>query len=570
MHQLRLLFLCLAAALPGVSHAQSPPAPAHITIHGHQYAIELQENSALIAKLRANGADQQARHFRGRLTQQANSWVRLSAVAGQWSGIVSLAGEKYLIEDLPRNTDGVLGTHRKQQTNTLVLAAKPAVELAAEDVQCAVEAVGKGLQQKSHSALSAPKAQEVAFGSLCATTINGVCMFAEVEFVFDLEFQQLLGASAQSTAVAIVNMAEGFYESDLSIGFDQITMHFPGVKVFSTSTDARTLLDDLSDKKRAGGLSFIKNPQALTHFVTGRTFNGATAGIAFTDVLCDSFGNGVGTSKLLTGSGASQAALTALVVAHEIGHNFGASHDVAGNACGAGFIMEPRVNSSTSSFSSCSIAEIEGAISRLSRPERCFNFPVDVAISASAENVAEVAAGQAFTTQYSVQTNTAFLALPQLRVVGSVPAAQGRFVSATLNGVACVVASAGQAYTCTLPNPGGVARLQVVALGNESTAAYSHTASVGGSTDLLDTNADNNQLVASFSVTPAPPGGNDAKPDVGSDSASPPTNDPPSTTATAPAASDSSGGGGSFADLALLLFLVALLGRGCNRKWFFF
>ncbi|MGI9286642.1 MAG: M12 family metallo-peptidase [Pseudomonadales bacterium] len=545
-------------------------APTHITIHGHEYAIELQENSALIAKLGASGADQRGHHFHGRLTQQANSWVRLSEVDGQFSGIVSLADEKYLIEELSADIAGALGMHGKQQNKTRVLAAKPAVELATEDAQCAVEMVGNGLQQKPHSALSAPKAQEVAFSTLCATTINGVCMFAEVEFVFDLEFQQLLGDSAESTAVAIVNMTEGFYESDLGIGFDEITMQFPSTNVFSTSTDARTLLDDLSDRKSAGGLSFIKNPQALTHLVTGRTFSGATAGIAFTDVLCDSLGNGVGTSKLLSSAGASQAALTALVVAHEIGHNFGASHDVAGNACGAGFIMEPRVNSSTSSFSSCSVAEIEGAISRVSGPERCFNFPVDVAISASAENVVEVAAGQAFTTQFSVQTNTTFLALPQLRVVGSVPAAQGRFVSATLNGVACAVASAGQAYTCTLPNPGSVASLQVVALGNESTAAYSHVASVGGSTDLLDTNADNNQLVASFSVTPALPGGSDSTLDTGGDNASIPTSEPPSATTTAPPKSEGGGGGGSFADVALLLFLVALLGRGWNRKRFLF
>ncbi|MGI9296253.1 MAG: hypothetical protein ACR2PS_19895, partial [Pseudomonadales bacterium] len=284
MHQLRILFLCLAAVLPCLSHALPSVAPAHITIHGHQYAIELQENSALIAKLGVSAIDQQGRHFRGRLAQQANSWVRLSEVDGEWSGIVSLAGEKYLIEDAPSDVDGTLAAHHKQRAGTHVLAAKPAVELAAEDAQCAVEAAGEGLQQKTHSALSAPKAQAVEFSSLCATTINGICIFAEVEFVFDLEFQQLLGDSAQSTATAIVNMAEGFYESDFGIGFDAITMQFLNARVFSPSTDARTLLDDLSSKKRTGQLSFVKNPHALMHPVTGRTFNGETAGIAFTDV----------------------------------------------------------------------------------------------------------------------------------------------------------------------------------------------------------------------------------------------------------------------------------------------
>lgn len=560
MHQLRLLFLCLAALLPCFGQAQPVGAPAHITIHGHQYAIELHENAALIAKLGTATAGQQGRHYRGQLRQQADSWVRLSQVDGEWSGIVSLAGEKYIIDDLPDAADGILIARNKRQAGTRVLTARPAIELARASTQCAVEAMGNGLQEKTHSALSAPNAQTVEFGSLCATAIDGVCMFAEVEFVFDLEFQQIIGDEAQSTAAAIVNMAEGFYESDLKIGFDVITMQFLNSNVFSSSTDASTLLNDLSSKKRAGDLSFVKNPQALTHLVTGRNFNGGTAGIAFTDVLCHGFGSGVGTSQLLSGFGTSQAALTALVVAHEIGHNFGASHDELGNNCAAGFMMEPRVNANTSSFSGCSIAEIRDAVSRISRPAQCFNFPADVAISANTDNVAEVPAGQAFTTEYSVQSNTSFLALPQLRVVGSVPAEQGTFVSATLDGAACIVAGDGQAYTCTLANPGGVANLQVVALGKESAAAYSHKASVGGSEDLFDTNADNNQLVTNVSVTPAPPGANASEADAANDAK--PAEILPSETKTAPSQSEGGGGGGSFASLALLFLLVALFGNG--------
>ncbi len=560
MQKLRILFLCLAAALSCVSHSQALPAPVHITIHGHPYAIELQENSALIAKLGASGADQQGRHFRGRLTQQVDSWVRLSEVDGKWSGIVSLAGEKYVIEDAPGDADGAPDARNKQQAATRLLAATPVVELAREDTRCAVPTSAHGLQQKTHSVLSAPKAQAVAFDSLCATTIDGLCMLAEVEFVFDLAFQQLLGDSAQSTAAAIVNMAEGFYESDLSIGFDVLTMHFLSTDVFSSNTNASTLLNDLRDKKSTGQLSFVKNPQALLHLVTGRNFDGSTAGIALTKVLCDGPRRGVGTSQLLTGFGASQAALTALVVAHEIGHNFGANHDATGNACDAGFIMEARVNSSTSGFSSCSISEISDTISTIRDPARCFNFPVDVAISASAENVNEVVAGQAFTTAYLIQSNRTFQALPQLRIDGSVSTGLGKFVSATLNGAACVVARDGQTYTCTIASPGSVANLQVVALGGGAAVAYLHKASVSGTADLLETNADNNQLFANVSVTPGPPGGNDPAVKGGSASSPPPADNPP--TATAPS---NNGGGGSFADLALLFFLLALLNHAARN-----
>lgn len=561
MQPLRPLLLCLTMALAGAGHAQSAPAPGHITIHGYPYAMQLQENVALLAKLGGAAVDQPGRHFRGRLAGQENSWVRVSQIAGKWSGIVSLAGENYIIQDLVDNVDGSPRLHNKQKAEARTLATKPVGELDETATQCGIGTAGS--PQKSHSALSAPqppRAQQAQFSSMCATTVDGVCMFAEVEFVFDQEFQQFIGDAASSTAAAIINMAEGFYVNDLNVGFDAITMQFLSADLFSPSTDAGALLVDIRDKKRAHQLPFVKSDQSLLHLVTGRNFAGGTAGIAYTGVLCRGDGNGVGTSQLLSRHGADQAALTALVVAHELGHNFGANHDSdssQGNSCAGGFIMSPRVSAGSSQFSSCSISEMKQTISTISRPQQCFNFPVDIAISANTENASEVIAGEAFITEYTVQTNATFLALPQLRVVGSVPAEQGRFVAVTLNGAACEVADSMQAYACTLENPGDIANLRVVARGKEDAAAYSHTASVGGSTDLLDTLADNNLLVANFSVVPAPPG------TIFKDDAEFAIKPVARAASEGQPASSSGGGGGSSADFGMLMLLAALL---CQRQ----
>ncbi len=564
MQYLRLLTLCLAMALSGVGHAQFSALPEHITIHGHPYAMQLQENVALLAKLGEAAIAEQDHHFGGQLVGEEKSWVRISLIAGKWSGIVSLAGDSYIVEDLGGQADVNLQTHNKQQRPARGLSAKPTGELAAAATQCATTAnlgaVDLSSPQKYHSALAAPTAQQVQFDSICSATVDGVCLFAEVEFVFDLEFQQRLGDSAQSTAAAIINMAEGFYANDLRVSFDTITMQFLTADLFSSTTTANSLLIDIRDKKRARQLPFMKNEQALLHVVTGRYFSGGTAGIAYTGVLCRGDGNGVGTSQLLSGYGANQAALTALVVAHEIGHNFGANHDgERGNTCAEGFIMQSRVASGTSNFSSCSLAEMEQTVSAVRRPERCFNYPVDIAIRANTENTAEVIAGKAFTTEYTVNTNAAFLALPQLRVVGSVPVEQGRFVAVTLNGAACTIVDSRQEYSCTLDNPGGVANLQVIARGRENAAAYSHMASVGGSTDLLDTVADNNQLVANFNVVPAPPG------TVFKDDAEFAIAPVPSAASGPSGASSSGGGGGSFAELALLMLLIGLVRQQRTR-----
>ena len=555
MQQLRLLLLCLTLTLTGAGHAQSTAVPSHITLHGYSYSMRLQENVALLARLGGDAIDESGRHFRGQLVDQEDSWLRLSQIAGKWSGIVSLAGENYIIQDLVDTTDGGLQPLGRQKAGARTLSAKPVEALDSAATQCGIST--DTALQKSHSALSAPQppaVQQASYGSMCATTVDGVCMFAEVEFVFDQEFQRLIGDAAKSTAAAIVNMAEGFYVNDLKVGFDAVTMQFLSVDLFSATTNAHTLLADIRDKKRSGQISFVKNRQALLHLVTGRSFGSSTAGIAYTGVLCNGNGNGVGTSQLLNRHGADKAALTALVVAHEIGHNFGANHDGdadRNNSCSDGFIMAPRVKSGTSQFSSCSVAEMQRTISVLARPQECFNFPVDIAISANSENANEVIAGEAFITEYSVQTNATFLALPQLRVVGTVPAEQGRFVAVVLNGAACEVAENMQSYACTLANPGGTTILKVVARGKEDAAAYSHTASVGGSTDLLDTVVDNNQLIANFSVVAAPPGTvfkDDAEFAV----------KPVARAASGAAASsnESSGGGGGFADLALLVLLA--------------
>ncbi|CAM0138165.1 unnamed protein product [Umbelopsis sp. WA50703] len=86
-------------------------------------------------------------------------------------------------------------------------------------------------------------------------------------------------------------------------------------------------------------------------------FTGVKVGIAWLSQLCETGASeqleADGSSEWVSGTGVSSITLDEWkVVAHEIGHGFGAIHD-----CGT-YIMNPTSNVSTSNFSPCSIADI--------------------------------------------------------------------------------------------------------------------------------------------------------------------------------------------------------------------
>jgi hypothetical protein len=128
------------------------------------------------------------------------------------------------------------------------------------------------------------------------------------------------------------------------------------VSTLSMTTDAGALLDELGRlRQQTPALSAT----GLTHLVTGRSFDGGNAGIAYTDALCSRrYAASISTAHTST-------ALDTLTIAHEIGHVFGAPHDGV-QQCEATpqgqYIMTPTINTSISTFSQCSIDQIKAVI----------------------------------------------------------------------------------------------------------------------------------------------------------------------------------------------------------------
>ena len=304
-------------------------------------------------------------------------------------------------------------------------------------------------------------------------------------------------------------MVDGFYRNDMNLQFDTLSLTFLTTDLFSTTTVANDFLTDITNKKNSGQVPFVKNSRAILHVVTGRDFDSSTVGISNVGTLCSSASN-AGTSQVVLSGGLPSLALTALVVAHEIGHNFNASHDgTGGNTCVAsGFIMSASLSTNATRFSSCSVDEMTAKIDSLANVGQCFEFPVDASIVARPGNPPSANANENFTLDYDVAELHASVASAQLIIDGSFATPGGTFVAATIDGSACAIAADAQSYACTASTSGGLLEVTARAAGGATvtTDATVSVTSTGGVRDIQPANDTASQSVAATAPPAAPSG----------------------------------------------------------------
>ena len=539
-----VLFVSLWLALPFSANAATLP----VWLDGQVYTLELEPHTPA-------GLDQDtaATHYRGQIAGVSNSWARISRINHHWEGVVSLEGELFLI-DLKDTA-----THTRSLQSTVVQGT-PAADY--HDIgACALHHKDSGSESTSSRALalSTPTAEAASFNTLCASTVDGVCLMAEMDFVFDQDFQNDFPTDYQSRAAQLVNIMEGYYRNDLDIAFKSLTMTFLSSSVFSTTTDSYALLQDISAKKRDGALNFSSKNEALMQVITGREFDGDTVGIAWLEGLCDSTGYwSTSTAQVVAGN----ISLTALVAAHEVGHNLGAGHDGEGNACGAGFIMAASLNPTASQFSSCSVAYIESAIGNAGNQNACFDYPFDIEIAANNSGSSLVTAG--ITRNFVIDAAVASQAISQASISGSISSGSGSFTAVTIDGNPCTLAGDGQSYSCTLNNPTSNHSLSAdmtVATGSYS---VSHSVSVSQS-QLSETDSSNNSVTDSFTVLLDTGTGGEEEDNSGQDeepqqpSGTPPETESSGSNEPSESTADSGGGGGGGGGSAGAWMLAACL-----------
>jgi hypothetical protein len=144
---------------------------------------------------------------------------------------------------------------------------------------------------------------------------------AQIATEADYEFVTASGGAAAANAaiLEILNQVDGIYQMELSIALSVTYQH-----AWSTSDDpytataASTMLGEFRSYWNSNyyGVNFD-----LAHMWTGKDMDGGTIGIAYLGVVCDARYYSYGISQRFT-----YAPGKYILTAHEIGHNFGASH----------------------------------------------------------------------------------------------------------------------------------------------------------------------------------------------------------------------------------------------------
>ena len=509
-----VFIVLLLTSLPQVQASFSLP----LSLDGNSYTAVLSRNDALMTQIQdsnllGNEIDQ---HYFGKLSEVNDSWVRVSNIAGEWQGVVSAFQQIYVIDDTNANTDLL----RLPTDNSPSLLTKPINSYDHSQASCAADFP----TQSPASALTLPRAsqfQQRSFNQLCTDKVsdgNGgeLCLIAELELAFDQEYQAAVGANAAGVATSIINVVDGYYRNNLNISFETLTrtMLTNDNDVFTNSTAAGTLLDDIKNLKEADGIAFLTNPNALFHFVTGRDFDGSTAGIAWLGQNCAK-GFATGTSQLL-GSSNSQVALTAAVIAHELGHNFGANHDNQNSsACPSGFIMAPAVDENADQFSSCSKSDIHtylGTIednSNRAALNACFNYPVDLGVAASSGNPSAVIKNQTFDSSFILTPKQASENIASANFSGIVNG--GSLEAVSIPSQTCTVAGNQLSFSCTLTNFTSTATATIQMQASADQLNLSLDTDVSG-TDLRDIVSANNALTIQIAASGG--GASDSTPDA--------------------------------------------------------
>lgn len=489
--------------------------------YGRQFDLALESNARLARELAVRpGAPAAYRLLRGHIEGLPGSWVRLTRIGAELHGAIWDGNELYTIE--PARVVNRFAVNR-----LAVDGAAPVVyRLSDTDASSMPLSCGATAPDGRRSALSA---YQSLVGELEADPMflgTGSGGELDIAVIADYEFYNTHNGNTEAELLARMNIVDGIFSSQLGVNVvvTQLRVFSTPSEPFTTDTGS-DLLDEVA---RYRSNSPTLRTAGLAHLITGRDIADNMAGIAYVGTVCDS-AHGVGISE-----GRYDLTTTALIAAHEIGHNFGATHDgEAGSPCQSTatiYLMAARINGNNT-FSQCSLEHMWPMVARAS----CLAL-ARVADASVADTPAMIKGTTGAVLELPVEVSSVGSAqLQDVMVAISLPAPVAVDV-ATVPGGSCATGAGGA--TCELgPIEVGGSRRVSVGIRTPSVGTFASIVSVSTPNDA---NAANDQRVVSLVVK--------------STSSSTATGD----------SNGNAGGGGGAIELGLLLALGAAL-RRCSR-----
>lgn len=307
-----------------------------------QFVLLLEPNDRLIAALpqaQKEALQHVLKLYRGRLAAVEGSWVRLTQRGEALSGMIWDGAELYIID----SSDEVAAS---LSHGSVPGPAHPIIyrlsDTTASHAGCALDPSA----QPVHDYRALVEELQQLLPDLAAATQQ-----LNLAIVADTQFVQSNPGSPEAAVITRMNVVDGIFSEQVGVHLNIAEIRLLQNNGTLLSMDPGTLLNQLSTFAASPG---FRNP-GLAHLFTGRDLNGSVIGIAYLSSLC-SARFGVGLSEVRGGGTAG-----ALIVAHELGHNFGAPHDnQGGSPCASTpgtFLMNPFINGSDT-FSQCSLTQI--------------------------------------------------------------------------------------------------------------------------------------------------------------------------------------------------------------------
>ncbi len=335
----------LRIEMPGAAigkPAEASRSDIEFSAFGRQFELDLERNDRLYEQLRSDPrlATVALPVFRGTARGLTGSWARIALVDGIPIGAVWDGSELYLV-DTAENF-GVAAT----------AADRSVVVVRASDVRIPTDTVLPPANASQTAAIAlAGGASGTAYASSPAALVGAL----PIGLVLDAGFSNMV-SNPVDYALALANVVDGIFVAQLGLHLDvaHVEVYDAEPDPFSSSVD-RILLDQLADLKRENSRL---RPLGLAHLLTRNELGGNVVGIANIDKVCDDR-DAVGLSRAVGGI------TTALIMAHEIGHNFGAYHDGEnGSICASTpttYLMSATINHARQ-FSHCSIRSMTPTI----------------------------------------------------------------------------------------------------------------------------------------------------------------------------------------------------------------